>query len=301
MLGFCIADVSPAVTTPILLDLEKKGLGEQKGIPSILLCAGSVNSVFAIVMYSIAWEFAWTDSVSAERLGEIIAVKFLLQIVGVGGLAGFVLGRVTEFGWRSTSDKAVRFRFTVSVAMLTLFGFKWIGMSGGGTLAVLTLGATLQNWSESPDNLKTMDDDLEEIWQKLGSVMLFTLLGASVNQSKLDASLLAVAAGIIVIGLIGRSISVVGTTASIRDWSVKERAFAVLAQCPKATVQAALATVALDYVNEMIGIGQFDSKSKFTQDALETANIILTVAVLSIMMTAPVFAVLMDYFGKRWL
>merc|ERR1712187_407520 len=101
-------------------------------------------------------------------------------------------GRVTEFGWRSISDKAVRFLFTVSVAMLTLFGFKWIGMSGGGTLAVLTLGATLQNWSESPDNLKTMDADLAKIWQKLGSVMLFTLLGASVNQSKLDASLLAV-------------------------------------------------------------------------------------------------------------
>jgi len=211
------------------------------------------------------------------------------------------LGRVTELGWRLTSDKNLRFLLTVSVAMLTLFGFKWIGMSGGGTLAVLTLGATLQNTCQDQDVLKPVDDALAKIWQLVGSVMLFTLLGASVNQSKLDASLLAVAACIIVIGLIGRSVSVAGTTAWIRDWSMKERAFAIVAQGPKATVQAALATVALDHVNEMIRSGQFDSKSQFTQDALETSNVILTVAVLSIMMTAPTFAVLMVYFGKRWL
>jgi len=64
---------------------------------------------------------------------------------------------------------------------------------------------------------------------------------------------------------------------------------------------AALAPVALDYVNSMIKTGQFDSNSQPTQDALKNANIIFTVAVLSIMITAPVFAPLMELSGKRWL
>merc|ERR1719413_116914 len=53
MLGFCIADVSPAVTTPIFLDFMDQGIGTKKGIPTILLAAGSVNSVVAIVLYSV--------------------------------------------------------------------------------------------------------------------------------------------------------------------------------------------------------------------------------------------------------
>merc|ERR1719359_409485 len=57
MLGFCIADVSPAVTTPILLELMDKKRGVKKGVPTILLAAGSVNSVIAIVFYSITTAF----------------------------------------------------------------------------------------------------------------------------------------------------------------------------------------------------------------------------------------------------
>jgi NhaP-type Na+/H+ or K+/H+ antiporter len=301
MLGFCIADVSPAVTTPILLDFMSQNLGENKGIPSVLLAAGSVNSVVAIVLYSVCWEFAWTDSVSTDKLVEIITVKLILQIVGIGGMAGFILGRITEFGWRCTSSDIERFLLTFLVAMCSLFGFKHIGMGGGGTLAVVTLGATLQNTMQDQDIIKPVSDIMAKIWQMVGSVMLFTLLGASVNQSKLDANMLVMAASIIVIGLIGRSISVVGTTALMRDWNMKERAFAVVAQCPKATVQAALATVALDFVNEMIATGKFDANSQFTQNALETSNMILTTAVLSIIITAPTFAVLMVICGNKWL
>lgn len=66
-------------------------------------------------------------------------------------------------------------------------------------------------------------------------------------------------------------------------------------------MQAALATVALDFVNEMIATGKFDANSQFTQNALETSNMILTTAVLSIIITAPTFAVLMVICGNKWL
>jgi NhaP-type Na+/H+ or K+/H+ antiporter len=303
MLGFCIADVSPAVTTPILLDFMSQGLGVSKGIPSILLAAGSVNSVVAIVFYSVMWEFAWTESVSGEKLAEIIAVKLVLQIVGIGLIAGLLLGRITEFSWRFASNDTERFVLALFMSMLTLFGFKSIGMGGGGTLAVVTLGATLKNSARVlKEVVKPVDDLLASSWQLVGSVVLFTLLGASIDREQLDANMVLMAAGIVIVGLVGRMISVLGlTTIMIKEWNLKERAFALVAQCPKATVQAALATVALDYVNAKIASGQFLESDPFTQNVLRTSNIILTTAVLSIVMTAPLFAVLMVVCGNSWL
>jgi len=302
MLGFCIADVSPAVTTPILLDFMSRGLGEKKGIPGVLLAAGSVNSVVAIVLYSICWEFAWTDSVSPEKLAEIVAVKLVVQIVGVGGIAGYVIGRMLEFGWRYTANTNQRFLLTFLVSLITLFGFKHVGMGGGGTLALVTLGATLQHRVNDQSLTQPVDDIMAMIWSKAGSVMLFTLLGASVDQSKLGASVLLPAAAIVIIGLAGRLLTVFGCSMMVaRDWNLQERAFALVAQCPKATVQAALATVALDHVNGLIASGTLAAGSPETLQFLETANMILTTAVLSIMMTAPTFAVVMVVCGNKWL
>merc|ERR1712151_1134649 len=84
LLGFVIADVSPAVTTPLLLDFMSQGYGVAKGIPSILLAAGSVNSVVAIVLYFVVWEFAWGGAVVGSKIAEVIGLKLIVQIFGVG-------------------------------------------------------------------------------------------------------------------------------------------------------------------------------------------------------------------------
>merc|ERR1719159_1708871 len=102
MLGFCIADVSPAVTTPILLDLNIQKRGTKKGVPTILLAAGSVNSVMAIVFYKIVEEFAWTGNISAENIISIVGVKFFLQVFGIGGGAGWAMGKFTRMCWYLT-------------------------------------------------------------------------------------------------------------------------------------------------------------------------------------------------------
>lgn len=301
MLGFVIADVSPAVTTPIFLDFMSQGLGAARGIPTILLAAGSVNSVVAIVLYSVMNEFAWTDSVDTTKLVEIIGVKLVLQIVGVGVLAGWVMGRLTEHAWRITPNVPERFLMLFLVAMLTLFGFKTVGMSGGGTLAVLTCGATLQNTISDKEQTKPVSNLMAQVWQNCGAVLLFTLLGASVDQSKLESSKILLGTAIIAVGLVGRSIVCFGTLSLKTDWNVMERAFALVAGAPKATVQAALATVALDHINKKIQDGEWNVADPHTQDLLERANVILTTAVLSIILTAPLFAVLMTYTGHRWL
>jgi len=303
MLGFVIADVSPAVTTPIFLDFMAQRLGTNKGIPTVLLAAGSVNGVICIVMYSVLWEFAWASSVSGSKLAEIIGVKLVLQVIGIGVLLGMVAGRAAAILWTWTDKVFARFFLVFFISMMLLFGCKRIDMDGGGTLAVITFGATLQNTLPDSFSTKPVADLMANFWASCGSVFLFALLGASVDQSKLDPAIVGLASATVALGLVARSIAQYGTVSLMPDWNRQEKAFAVVAWCPKATVQAALATVALDYVKKSVSNHRhgFDEGSTFVKLMTERSEIILNTAVVSIMLTAPLFAVLMTWAGNRWL
>jgi len=306
MLGFCIADVSPAVTTPILLDLNIQKRGTKKGIPTILLAAGSVNSVIAIVFYKITEEFAWEGSISPENIVQIVAVKFFLQVFGIGGLAGWAMGKIVRFLWCFTEDRVTRFCIMFFMAMLTLFGFKQIGMSGGGTLAVLMMGTSIHN-SLTSEEIFTVEMPIATIlgfaWSNIGAVLLFTLLGSSLDASKLSASLLGWGVLLVILGLVGRSLTLFFTLFLFPQWGFKEKLFSMLSWCPKATVQAALATAALDHitVQRVSGETAFQTDAPGYDQLMENAMVILTTAILSIIMTAPLFAVLMLQCGPRLL
>merc|ERR1712226_1706092 len=181
------------------------------------------------------------------------------------------------------------------MAMLTLFGFKQVGMSGGGTLAVLMMGTTIHN-SLSEEELETVEKPVGGIlgfaWSRCGAVLLFTLLGASLDASKLSPSL---------VGLGGRSITLFFTLFLFPQWGVKEKIYSMISWCPKATVQAALATAALDYITVQIKSGAFVESDPVVVQYLDNAMVILTTAILSIIMTAPLFAVLMLQLAPRLL
>jgi len=304
MLGFCIADVSPAVTTPILLDLNIQKRGTKKGVPTILLAAGSVNSVMAIVFYKITEEFAWTGAISPESIISIIGVKFFLQVFGIGGGVGWVAGKIVRMSWYLTNDKNARFAILFLMAMLVLFGFKQVGMSGGGTLAVLMMGTTIHN-SLSEEELETVEqpvgDILGHVWSNCGAVLLFTLLGASLDASKLSPQLVGIAVLLVILGLVGRSLVLFFTLFLFPQWGVKEKLYSMVAWCPKATVQAALATAALDHITSQIKSGVFVEADPVVVQYTENAMVILTTAILSIIMTAPLFAVLMVKLAPRLL
>jgi NhaP-type Na+/H+ or K+/H+ antiporter len=304
MLGFCIADVSPAVTTPILLDLNIQKRGTKKGVPTILLAAGSVNSVMAIVFYKITEEFAWSGAISPENLVSIIGVKFFLQVFGIGGGVGWVMGKFTRGCWYLTDDAMARFMMMFLMAMLGLFGFKLVGMSGGGTLAVLMMGTTFHN-SITADKLDDVEKPVAAIlgvaWGKCGAVLLFTLLGASLDASKLSPSLVGLGMLLVVLGLVGRSFSLFLTLFLFPQWGVKEKLYAMVSWCPKATVQAALATAALDHITVRVSQGKWVESDPKIQQFLANAMVILTTAILSIIMTAPLFAVLMLQLAPRLL
>jgi len=296
MLGFCVADVSPAVTTPILLELNIQNRGTKKGVPTILLAAGSVNSVMAIVFYKIVEEFAWTGAISAENFVSILGVKFFLQVFGIGGGAGWMMGKFICRTWTLTDSDIVRFAFLFLTALLTLFGFKLVGMSGGGTLAVLMMGTTIHN-SLSQTQLERVEKPvagiLDMAWSKCGAVLLFTLLGASLDASKLSKELVSYGVLLVALGLVGRSIALFFTLMLFPEWNLKEKLFSMVSWCPKATVQAALATAALDHITAQVAQGTWVATDPVIAQYLGNAMVILTTAIISIIMTAPLFAVLM--------
>merc|ERR1711957_939661 len=131
------------------------------------------------------------------------------------------------------------------------------------------------------------------VWSTVGQTMLFALLGASITTDQLEAGTVLKGLAMIFVGLILRAaaavISVLGT-----DWNFKEKIFTAITWCPKATVQAALSTVALDYVVENPAeFGGVDSSDY--AEAHKNGEVLLTVAILSIIATAPLFAFLMDW------
>lgn len=300
MLGFVIAAVSPSVISPVLLDLMSQGYGAGKGIPSVLLAAGSINGVVSIVLYSILWEFAWETTASAGKIVELIAVKFFGQIFGAGVGLGWLAGFALACAWSRLGMKQVRFAAVLFTSLSLLFGLKHhaINMSGGGTLAVLTFGATVQHYlkdSTGDESTSEVSKLMATVWYKFGQVMLFTLLGASIDQSKLDGELLKNAMAVVLLGLVARSIATFASCASLHEWTRPEKAFVALSWCPKATIQAALATRALDHIRS-------SSNAIENPDTMTArAEVILTTAVLSIVLTAPLFATLMSKAGRAWL
>merc|ERR1712227_742154 len=214
------------------------------------------------------------------------------------------MGKFTRMCWYLTDDHFNRFAIMFLMAMMGLFGFKQIGMSGGGTLAVLMMGTTIHN-SLSEVELKTVETPVGDIlgfaWSRCGAVLLFTLLGASLDASKLSPQLVGMGVLLVVLGLVGRSITLFFTLFLFPQWGVKEKMYSMISWCPKATVQAALATAALDYITLQINSGEFVATDPVVLQYLDNAMVILTTAILSIIMTAPLFAVLMLQLAPRLL
>jgi NhaP-type Na+/H+ or K+/H+ antiporter len=274
ILGTVLAAVSPAVIVPRMLHLMEQGYGTARSIPQMILAGASVDDVYVIVLFTAFTSMAQGTAVGAKDFFEI-PISIVLG-VAIGILVG--LGLAWFFQKFKIQD-TVKIIIIISLSALLLEAADQLNqiIPFSGLLAIMSVGITI--YKKSPNLAGRLSNQYNKIWVG-AEVLLFVLVGATVDLNyALQAGSGALA--IVVIGLIFRMtgvwISLIKTVLNF-----KERAFVMMAYTPKATVQAAIGGIPL-------ALG------------LAAGNQILTVAVLSILITAPLGALCIDYFYPRFL
>lgn len=274
IMGSVIAAVSPAVTVPRMIKLMDEGYGKDKSIPQLILAGASVDDVFVIVVFTALTTLASTGKVSATSFLQI-PISIVLG-VAVGCLLGFVL--VWFF-------KKCHMRDSIKVLIILSVSFLLLELQNrlegivpvSGLLAIMSMGILI---NQKYDLLaKRLSVKYNKLW--LGAeIFLFVLVGIAVDVKY------ALNAGIVVVGLVALALvfRMFGVVLSLikTKLNAKERLFCAVAYTPKATVQAAIGTIPL-----AMGLG--------------CGEIVLTVAVVAILLTAPFGAICIDNLYRKLL
>ena len=275
ILGFIIAAVSPAVVVPSMLKLIENKIGEDKGIPTLILAGASIDDVFAITIFS-----AFLGLYSGEHINISIQLLSIPLSIILGIVAGLIIGiiMVKVFNKYNIRDaKKVLLVLCSAILLTELENLLKSKIEIASLLGVMTISFIIVE--KMPKIGERLAMKFNEIWV-FAEILLFVLVGAEVNiHVAFDSGLVGII--IILIGLIGRSIGVMLSLLGT-DLNWKERLFCVISYIPKATVQAAMGAVPLS-----LGV--------------ESGDIILAIAVLSILITAPLGAIGINLTAKKLL
>ncbi|MBC8206826.1 MAG: cation:proton antiporter [Kiritimatiellaeota bacterium] len=281
LLGFILAAVSPAVVVPLMIRFIEEKRGAAKALPTMVLAAASLDDVFAITIFTILLGIYSGHAVSIGGALAGIPISIVLGI-GVGVLAGWILLKLFErFNPRAT--KRTLIIIGVSILLVRLQHLLEGHVPFAALLSVMALGFFILEKREHMAH--ELSSKLGKIWV-FASILLFTLVGAQVDVSvALHAGLAGLA--LIICGVFMRSIGVL-LCLSGSSLTRGERVFMVVSYWPKATVQAAIGAVPL---------------AVMTQMGRDTApgQLILAVAVVSILFTAPLGAAFTAWAGRRFL
>lgn len=280
VMGAVLSAVSPAIVVPRMVNLMEKGISTKKGIPQMILAGASMDDIFVIVLFTTFVSMAQGNGVNLISFANI-PVSIVLGIL-LGAVAGLALSWFFETNY--AHKHLVRNSVKVIIILGTAFLLLTIETALKGTVPVSGLLAVVSmSLVIGIRSVKEVTARLQEKFGKLwiaAEVILFVLVGAAVDiRYTLRAGLGALA--MIFIALSIRAIGVLLCTVKT-PLNKKERLFCVLSYMPKATVQAAIGSVPLAM-------------------GLPCGNLVLSVAVLAIVITAPLGAFAMDLGYKKLL
>lgn len=280
VMGAVLGAVSPAVVVPRMVRLMEEGRGTREGVPQLILVGASCDDVFVIVLFSAFTGMAQGGSVN---LAEFVGIPVSICTGILLGLAvGWLLCRFFDLAWNRGLPVrgSMKVLIVLGISFLLVAAEDWLEgiLPLSGLLAVMAMACALRLWGVS-----SVTDRLSEKFGKLwiaAEVLLFVLVGAAVDiRYTLQAGAAAVV--MILLALCVRAVGVLLALAGTRlDW--KERLFCVIAYLPKATVQAAIGSVPLAM-------------------GLPCGALVLSVAVLAILITAPLGAIGIDSTCRRLL
>ena len=273
VMGAVLAAVSPAVVVPRMVNLMEKKYGTGKAIPQMIMAGASCDDIFVIVLF--------TTFLNMAQGGSAKIMDFLNIPISI--VLGILLGAVTGYGLALFFETAYAHKHCVrnSMKLIIVLGFSFLmiaiegwlegKVSVSGLLAVVSMACVLKMKSTEFVS-KRLSEKFGKLWLA-AEVVLFVLVGAAVDiRYTVSAGISAVL--LIFVALVFRAVGVclcmIGT-----NLNRKERLFCVLAYLPKATVQAAIGSVPL-------------------AAGLPCGKIVLSVAVLAIIITAPIGAFAMD-------
>lgn len=274
IMGAVLAAVSPAVVVPRMVKLMEEGYGTKEGIPQLILAGASVDDVYVIVLFS-----TFISMMQGDKASVIHFVNIPISII-LGIVLGLLIGSILAYYF-----KKVHIRDTTKVLIILSISFFLVVMEDmlvtsitfSALIAIMFIGIGLQKKREVV--ARRLSVKYEKLWVA-AEVFLFVLVGATVNiayLSKVGGSALIVIIGALLFRMLGVFVCLFGT-----NLSKKERIFVMLAYTPKATVQAAIGGIPLS-----LGFACGDR--------------ILTVAVLAIVLTAPLGAFAIDLSYKKLL
>ena len=275
LMGSVLAAVSPAVVVPRMVHLMETGYGTKKSIPQMILAGASCDDIFVIVLFSAFLSMNKGGSFEVMQLLDI-PVSIVLGLL-MGALVGYGLWKYFE----TMYEKGKPIRSSMKVIIILGISFLLIGVENAlegivavsGLLGVTAMAVMLKRKSD-PAVSTRLSQKFGKIWL-CAEVLLFVLVGAAVDiRYMASAGIMAVILifGALVFRTIGVWLCLLKT-----ELNTKERVFCVMAYLPKATVQAAIGSVPL-------------------ANGLACGDLILSVAVMAIVITAPIGAFLIDHF-----
>ena len=274
VMGAVLAAVSPAVVVPRMVKLMDEGYGVKEGIPQLILAGASVDDVYVIVLFS-----TFVGMMQGEGASILKFVNIPVSIFG-GIAIGLLLGVLLAYFF-----KKVHIRDTSKVLIILSISFLLVVMEDKLTtaitfsslIAVMFIGIGLQKKREAV--AERLSVKYGKLWVA-AEVFLFVLVGATVNieyLGKVGSKAFVVIIGALIFRMFGVFVCLLGT-----GLKRKERLFAMVAYTPKATVQAAIGGIPL-----ALGFACGDT--------------VLTMAVLAIVLTAPLGAFAIDLSYKKLL
>lgn len=270
VIGAVVAAVSPAVVVPEMIKLMEEGYGTKQGIPQLILAGASVDDVYVIVMFT-----AFTSLAQGSNVSVMSFVNIPVSII-FGIIIGIIIGKALAVVW-----KKVHIRDTVKAAIFLSVALLLVGVEASlntpitfaSLISVMFIGIALKK--DRPEVAFRLSQKYNKMWVWT-EVMLFVLVGATVDIGYVayaGVSAIVIIIGALIFRMAGVALCMAGTKLKL-----KERVFCMLAYTPKATVQAAIGGVPLSM-------------------GLACGDTVLIVAVLAIIITAPLgaFAIDMTY------
>ena len=275
LLGSVLAAVSPAIVVPRMIKFMEERYGEENHVPELVMAGASCDDIYVIVLFYSFKNLVATSTFNAWNITQIPIS--IVTGIALGILIGFLMVLVIRY-LKLNKILNVILMLGLSVGMIALENVLKPYFSISALLGIIVMALVINIFKK--DEAKEIQKSYNSLWQGF-EILLFALVGIAVDVKYAFSREGAIIVGLIFIALIFRSLGVF-ISLLFTKYSGKEKLFIIIAYLPKATVQASIGAIALS-------------------EGLSCGVVVLTAAVVSILITAPLGAILTDNLHQKLL